>query len=558
MTRKIMTAVGGGMLLMVILLSGLAGIQMSALARTMTYESLAQKLIGDMSVTESIIESFYGSIDLQGGHIMDISGNAVEGTTAMVDNILEKQGDYASVFERDTNGFRCIATSIREADSSRPVGTYFVPKGACVDSIAKFSHYVGLVQFDTRSMMAVVRPMCKNGAVYGLLFEGIETKPIDLQIAHVTGRNLLMAGLLGFFLLACVVVPVAFLIHHTVRPLKHATELIGEIASGDGDLTGRLVVETHDEIGLLATRFNAMLASIRQMVVDIRSDTEVLVTAGRGVSSATEKLSTQTDDLRRRSALVAKAATESSAGVAEILSSARNVAHNVEGVSDAAEQLTRDIRELSINCSEETQRMSLAAEKTSRAREQVSGFVESAKEVASVADFIEDIAERTNLLALNATIEAATAGAAGLGFAVVAQEVKVLARQTAEATGRIRERIELMQSDARSSAITITSIADTIGELLGYSQSIASAADRQNSSVDDVARQIMRAGSSLADITRSVEDSSRGLTEISQTIKTVDAAIATTSAEVDSVQTSMVSLSETADRLERLVGRFTV
>ncbi len=107
-------------------------------------------------------------------------------------------------------------------------------------------------------------------------------------------------------------------------------------------------------------------------------------------------------------------------------------------------------------------------------------------EIEEVVTLISDIAEQTNLLALNATIEAARAGESGRGFAVVASEVKALANQTAEATGRIAQRIAAIRETSRSTVESITHTASSVQELADVAGAVAAALEQQSAAIDTI------------------------------------------------------------------------
>jgi methyl-accepting chemotaxis protein len=109
------------------------------------------------------------------------------------------------------------------------------------------------------------------------------------------------------------------------------------------------------------------------------------------------------------------------------------------------------------------------------------------KEIGEVTELINKIAGQTNLLALNATIEASRAGESGSGFAVVAQEVKTLAGQTAKATRDISKRIDAIQNATHRSVEAIAGISCAIRELIGFSVRIASAVEQKVKGAQEIA-----------------------------------------------------------------------
>ena len=131
-------------------------------------------------------------------------------------------------------------------------------------------------------------------------------------------------------------------------------------------------------------------------------------------------------------------------------------------------------------------------------------LAETASGIGEVVRLIEDIAGQTNLLALNATIEAARAGDAGKGFAVVAGEVKSLATQTAQATGKIAAQIATIQAQTNESVAAIAKVAATIGGLTTIATTVASAVEQQRAATDEIARSVQQAAQGTGTVSQGV------------------------------------------------------
>jgi hypothetical protein len=119
----------------------------------------------------------------------------------------------------------------------------------------------------------------------------------------------------------------------------------------------------------------------------------------------------------------------------------------------------------------------------------------SSAEIGEVLRMITAIAEQTNMLALNATIEAARAGEAGRGFAVVAGEVKELAKQTSQATEDIRGRVNAIQLDTSAAVEAIDRISEVIGEISRHQATIAAAVKTQETTTREITDQAAVAAS---------------------------------------------------------------
>ncbi len=126
---------------------------------------------------------------------------------------------------------------------------------------------------------------------------------------------------------------------------------------------------------------------------------------------------------------------------------------------------------------------------------------------------ITEIAAQTNLLALNATIEAARAGEAGKGFAIVAQEVKALANQTAKATEEISTQISAMQTATRDSVTDIKEIGVTIGRISEIAGAIAAAVEEQGAATQEISRNVQEAARGTTQVANNIADVNRGAGE---------------------------------------------
>nr|WP_243851472.1 methyl-accepting chemotaxis protein [Modestobacter marinus] len=201
------------------------------------------------------------------------------------------------------------------------------------------------------------------------------------------------------------------------------------------------------------------------------------------------------------------------------------------------------IREISSNAAEAVR---VAASAVAEARA-TTGTIEalgtSSQEIGAVVRTITSIAEQTNLLALNATIEAARAGEAGRGFAVVADEVKDLARETARATEDIARRVEAIQGDTAGAVAAIGRISTVIASINDSQLTIASAVEEQTATTGEMSR--------------SLQEAAGGTTEIAGNIGGVSAAAQSTIEALGQTRVSVDELARMAAGLRASVSRFT-
>jgi methyl-accepting chemotaxis protein len=200
------------------------------------------------------------------------------------------------------------------------------------------------------------------------------------------------------------------------------------------------------------------------------------------------------------------------------------------------------VHEISRQVQESSRIAAEAVKQASHTDTRIAQLSQAAARIGDVLKLITSVAEQTNLLALNATIEAARAGEAGRGFAVVASEVKMLAGQTAQATGEIAAQIAGMQAATQDSVVAIKEINGTIGRISEISEAIAAAVEQQ--------------GAATAEISRNVLEAAKGTTQVAHNIIEVNHGAAETGSASTQVLASARSLSKDSNGLKREVGKF--
>ncbi|WP_309388980.1 methyl-accepting chemotaxis protein [Chelatococcus sambhunathii] len=141
-----------------------------------------------------------------------------------------------------------------------------------------------------------------------------------------------------------------------------------------------------------------------------------------------------------------------------------------------------------------------AGERGVEARTLIAALAQAGDEIAGIVDTISAVAAQTSLLALNATIEAARAGQAGLGFAVVAKEVKALSIQTAKAADDVKSRVMRLREGAKSSAAAIESAAAAIDSVRPAFTTVKGATDAQAETVGVIVEEAARASGLVATV----------------------------------------------------------
>ena len=213
---------------------------------------------------------------------------------------------------------------------------------------------------------------------------------------------------------------------------------------------------------------------------------------------------------------------------------------NVENVAGATEELTSSFKEIERQVGDGLQLVSDATVNANNINDRVKILASAATQIGQVISIISEIAEQTNLLALNATIEAARAGDAGRGFAVVASEVKSLAEQTAKATEEISQQINTIQTSTDEAVDGIGGIANSMGEIDGFMQTVVAAVEQQMAATQEIARNVQQAAggtqalnSNMTDVMSAVGDTRESATSVFSAAESLAEQSVVISGEVD-------------------------
>ncbi len=378
---------------------------------------------------------------------------------------------------------------------------------------------------------------------------------VDEKEALAISRRIVFQ-LLGIgALVLCVVPTVSILLaRRLTKPISRTVDVIEVMSTGD--LTKRIEIESHDELGDLGHGFNAFADKLQSTMRGLKDDTTTLSESADDLMNTASRLSDAAAKSTTQSVTVAAAAEEMSVNMNNMADSTRQVSSTISGTANALGQMEETITEIARSAERSAQVAGDVAKLTAESNQEIGSLGTSAEEIGKVIEVIQDIADQTNLLALNATIEAARAGEAGKGFAVVATEVKELAKQTASATEDIRGKIEAIQGttgDVINSIEQITKGIDSVNEV---TRSIASAVEEQSITTKEMSNNVSDVASAAETIAIGVEQSAEASREISVNIAGMRSGAKQASASAAKTRIGSNELSSIAERLDVLMKEF--
>jgi len=313
-----------------------------------------------------------------------------------------------------------------------------------------------------------------------------------------------------------------------------------------------------DEFSELSAYMHSFIANVRILVKDVNSNSSNLNNSSLALVEISEKIDAGSTDSAHRANAVAAATEEMSSNMASVAAATEQAAANVNVMTTATEEISAnvgDIQRSTMNAKGITGDAVVQAADISL---KVDELGSAALDIGKVTETIADISAQTNLLALNATIEAARAGDAGKGFAVVANEIKDLAKQTAEATGEIKQRIDGIQSSTNITVTGIKKISDIITEIDTIVSGIAVSLDEQSATMTELTTNIVEAGQGISEVSENVAQSSVVSQQIAGDISEVHKAVSDISGGTGDVRRNAEELRLLSQSLKNLIEKFKI
>jgi len=371
---------------------------------------------------------------------------------------------------------------------------------------------------------------------YGLLQQRLER--LD-EVSTQTHWVLYGSGAVAFALAITLALALARSIGGRIAIALQAAE-----ATAAGDLTTPVRVEGSDEIGRMLQAVATMQQSLREMLGEIRRNTDHL-------SEAATTLATVAGDVERAVNEQNDASSTMAAAVEELTVSIGEVAKNAEEASSVARESGAIAKEGGEVMQRTVESIKKIADRVTEAAKDIGQLEKHSAEITSIVNVIETIAEQTNLLALNAAIEAARAGEYGRGFAVVADEVRKLAERTTISTQEITEMIAHIQQGTKQA---VTAMETSVAEVEQGVQ-LANAAGE---SIERIAAGSGRVIDYASHISDALKEQSIASNQVARNVETIVQMAEKNHQAVNRAGATVKLIEEAMQTLRNAVGRFKI
>jgi methyl-accepting chemotaxis protein WspA len=326
---------------------------------------------------------------------------------------------------------------------------------------------------------------------------------------------------------------------------SHLTTAVGAARTiAAGDLTHRNAIPSSDETGQLLDSLNGMTEQLAHLVRQVQASGTRVGTSSSQIASSARRQEATVSELASTATQIAATSTEIAATAEQLRETMNQVGQVAEGTARAAANSKRGLEDMQ-------RTMAHMVQGAETVTERLAAISQRTTRIASIVGTIMKIAQQTNLISLNAAIEAENAGELGLGFAVVAKEVRRLADQTTKASADVEQMIAEMQSSVSTAVMGMDGFSE---DIRGGSQAVQEVVARLGRIIDAVADVTPR----FASVRDGMSAQAEGAGQIAEGVRQIVDSSEETAASVRQTNAAIAELMKAAGTLQEGVQRFKV
>ena len=372
-----------------------------------------------------------------------------------------------------------------------------------------------------------------------ILLGGVSVNvPLTEANATVTSRVITSTSVMLLIMITFLATIYFFITQKVIRPIKSLNKQTTQItrAIESGDLNKDIDLDAEHEIRDMANSFTELLIVIRSLFSNLTSNSQQVLNSAEMTSDMANEHQTVAVKQQQNINHIVDA-------LQNLLQAGALVSERAESTAMTSEQVNNSVKQGSSTMEQTLTAIDALSVEVNKASEVIQTLDQRSDSIGSIISTIDGIAEQTNLLALNAAIEAARAGEQGRGFAVVADEVRTLAKRTQEATSEINELIKNLQSDARRAS------------------TVMQKGTQSAQSTVDLAQQAQHKLIQITDQVSTINDMNKDIAQASQdqmtTVEDIDNLIKQVSEDTNSSVTAAEAMTKESDNLKSLSKRMT-